>query len=198
MIQSLRANARPKHKAYGSWEKNEKQNFTGHQELEFKPVSKSKYERYKKRRRAKLAKEQKLLFWERTVVIVILVSVIVALGFYFFSKHFNTSKQIAPIKKENIIDIEQMNYLLNSGYEWLDKNHYRNARFQFNRVLEMNAESKTGFYGLTASYVYECVLDSSNCEKATIKINEYISKYGRDKSIIYLENILQNRSLKNN
>lgn len=197
MIQSLRANARPKHKAFQNWRKRDNQSFNFNKKLKFKTVSEDELKIIVAKNNAEIKKEQKLKNIKVFLSFIVLIPLSVFIVFYLFFKPALSNHQPYQPPHEETNNLEQVNYLLNSGYEWLNKNHYKNARFQFNRVLEINSKSKNAFYGLTASYIYECVLDSTSCEKAQKLLSEYNFRFGNDTSIEYLEELLINQEKQN-
>lgn len=190
MIQSLRMNARPKHRVYEEFEKADKRVFHTHGELVDKKVAPEELERIKRLNKQKIEKEQKRNLIFLAISVVVLIPLIALAGFEFFFREspINTLEQ-QTVTEDPVT--EQINYLLNSGYEWLNKNHYKNARFQFNRVLEVQPNNQSANYGLAATYVYECKIDSTNCEKASKMLNEYISKNGANSSTDYLKEMLE-------
>lgn len=191
MIQSLRANSRPKHKAYQDWDKAEKRRFHSNLMLVDKKISPEKLQEIKATNKKKINSQQRRTLLYTILVVTILVPIIGVSAFQFF---FNTSqKNLHPseLVEENItLDPEQLNYLLNSGYEWLNKHHYKNARFQFNRVLEVYPDNKTANFGVTASYVYECKSDTTLRNNASNLLNAYIEKFGEDSSTDLLKDLL--------
>jgi len=192
MIQSLRNNARPKHDAFQDWKKTEKRIFHSNQKLTSKSVTPEELFKIKSRIKKENETEQKRSFYLTIVSIVVLVPLIVFVVFQFFFNSSQKSFQAQQTKTETTENVsEQLNYLLNSGYEWLNKNHYKNARFQFKRVLEIQPDNKSANYGLLATYIYECKIDSTNCNEATLMFRNFVEKYGADGSTEYLKDILQ-------
>lgn len=192
MIQSLKANARPKRKAFKDWDKSEEQIFQENKELKFKTVSKEELKRIKTKNRIEIGKDQKRSFVRIILIVIVLVPTIVFVFFQFFFKTGQSNYQhYQPPLQEDSNTSQQIDYLLNSGYEWLNKNHYKNARYQFNRVLEIHPENKTANYGFTASFVYECNISNSNCQKATEMLNNYVAKFGSDTSTEFLKEMLK-------
>jgi len=186
MIQSLRANARPKHKAYQDWEKAENRRFHSDRKLVDKKVSQEKLLQIKTTNKKKIDREQKRNLIIKLLTLIVLIPLIIFAVFQFFFHHgeLNYHPYQSQVEQhEEVLDNEQINYLLNSGFEWLNKNHYKNARFQFNRVLEVQPDNKYANYGLTATYVYECRIDGTNCTKAHNLLDNYITKNGKDQSV---------------
>ena len=198
MIQSLRANARPKHHAYQDWDKGEKRIFKNKYKLISKQVSPEKLARLKAKYRKEIERDQKRT---QALTVLSLVIIIPLITFGIFQFFFNNSlKNYHPYVSETEkaktaeITIEQINYLLDSGYEWLNKGHYKNARFQFNRVLESNPRNKAALFGMVASYVYECQKENTNCKKANELLQDYITKFGNDTSTDHLSTILNSNN----
>ncbi|WP_167619632.1 tetratricopeptide repeat protein [Maribellus sediminis] len=191
MIQSLRANARPKHSVYDSWEKAENRRFGVNKKLWSKSVSPEELNRIKTKFRKKVEAEQRRSSLVVIISVVIIIPLIIFVGFnFFFNASQRNSENYQENKEETVSVTEQINSLLNSGYEWLNKNHYKNARFQFNRVLEIQPENQSATYGLAATFVYECKIAKTNCDKAEELLTAYSSKYGEDNSIDYLKKML--------
>lgn len=192
MIQSLRANARPKHKAFQNWTKTENRIYQTNRKLFAKKVSPEKLAEIKENNKKEIEIEQNRSLIIKTATILVLIPLIVLVVFHFFFK--TTQENYRPYQAEHVETesvTKQIKDLLNSGYEWLNKNHYKNARFQFKRVLEIHPNNKAAIYGLTASYVYECQIDKTNCDKAQQLIKSYVSKFEEDTSIKYLEDMLE-------
>lgn len=191
MIQSLRANARPKHKAYQNWNKTEELRFQAYKELWAKKVSPEELERIKAKFRKEIKKDQRRTFIVTILSIVVFVPLILFVGFdFFFEAAQKQEKARHAVISEKKIDLEEINYRLNSGYEWLSKKHYKNARYQFNLVLEQQPENQSAQYGMAATYVYQCAIDTSGCNEAEKLLNAYIDDYGEDDSTDLLKEML--------
>ena len=193
MIQSLRANARPKHKAYQDWTKSESRIFKNKTKLVDKKISKEKLVELKFKYKKEVEQEQRRSLIKTVFITLILIPSITIVIFQFFFKTGNENYKPyeSPYQKETEESInKQINTLLNSGYNWLNKNHFKNARFQFKRVLEIQQNNESALFGMTASYVYECKMNNSNCNIASRKLKEYISKYGSDTSTDHLTKVL--------
>ena len=155
-------------------------------------VSPEELTRIKTKYQKEIEKDQK-----RTLALTIfsLVIIIPLITFGIFQFFFSISqKNYHPYvseeeKQRTEITTGQINYLLDSGYEWLNKSHYKNARFQFNRVLKINPQNKYALFGMAASYVYECQKEHTNCEKAKELLQDYISKFGSDTKTDHLSTI---------
>lgn len=199
MIQSLRANARPKHKAFQHWQKQEENILHQHQKFAFKTVSADVLGKIKAKNKIEIEREQRRSSIKIGLITFLFVPLI---AFFIFNFFFQTTQktQLPPTNKteKESINNEQVNYLLNSGYEWLNKNHYKNARFQFNRVLQANPEDEYAMYGITASYVYECKTDNQNCDEAEERLAEFRNKFGSNVSVEYLTGIFENKILPRN
>lgn len=191
MIQSLRANARPRHSVFEDLENAEKRIYHTNRKLVDKQVSPEELERIKLKLKRNIEKERKKSLIIVPVIIILMIPILGFIGYRFL---FDTRVAQIPAFHQpspEKIEADQINYLLNSGFEWLQKNHYKNARFQFNRVLESEPENNLAIYGLTASYVFECKIDHSNCEEARKMLSIYISKNGENESSDYLNEMLQ-------
>jgi len=192
MIQSLKLNARPKHKAFQDWKKADDRIIHTGRKVFLKSVSTEELAQVKEKIRTKSKAEQKRSFIKIVLIIVVLVPVLGFITYQVLFTSFHTTINPYKSTSENPVNTtEQVTYLLNSGYEWLNKNHYRNARFQFKRVLEIQPNNKTASYGLVATYVYECKLDNSNCEEAKTMLEAYILKNGTDQSTEFLNDMLE-------
>ena len=110
-----------------------------------KKVSPEELERIKTKFRKEIEIEQRRTIIVTILSVVIFVPLILFVGFNLF---FNTAQKQETEVSEKTVDLEQINYLLNSGYEWINKKHYKNARYQFKRVLELQPENKTARYGM--------------------------------------------------
>lgn len=192
MIQSLKANARPKHNAFQDWKKADGRIIHTDRRIILKSVSPEELEQVKEKiRKNRIAEKNRNLI----KIVLIIAFLVPFLGFvtyqvFFTSFHANINPY-RPTQENPVNTTEQITYLLNSGYEWLNKNHYRNARFQFKRVLEIQPNNKTASYGLVATYVYECKIDDSNCEEAKTMLEAYILKNGIDQSTEFLSDMLE-------
>lgn len=199
MMQSLKANARPKHSAYKDWKKTDAQRFSKNRTLIDKTVSKEELLLIKEKNRRIIEKEKR----KQTIIISSVIAVSLPIAFLLIFKFFFTilpndvknNTTTVEVHPKKTLPPEQIEYLLNSGYEWLGKMHYNNARFQFNRVLEVQPNNKIANYGLTASYVYECDQKNINCDKAQEMLTNYISKYGEDNTIVILKEILNEHEI---
>ncbi|WP_372651131.1 hypothetical protein [Draconibacterium sp.] len=193
MIQSLRANARPKHHAYQKWEEGDKRIFKNKYKLVSKQVSPEELTRLKTKYRKEIEKDQKATLVLTIFSLVIMIPLITfgIFQFFFSISQKNYHPYVSEEEKQKTeITSGQINYLLDSGYEWLNKSHYKNARFQFNRVLKINPQNKYALFGMAASYVYECQKEHTNCEKAKELLQDYISKFGSDSKTDHLSTIL--------
>ncbi|MCE4563035.1 hypothetical protein INQ51_01810 [Maribellus sp. CM-23] len=193
MIQSLRANARPKHKAYQDWTKTENRRYSSSPQVFFKKVSAEKLAEIKAKNREETEREQRRSYWKITLSLLVIVPVVTLFLFEFFFQPDRINRNPARSKTvEATLSAEQIDYLLNSGYSWLNKNHYKNARFQFERVLEVQPRNKIAVYGMAASFVYECKKERQKCDEAQKRLDEYIRKYGEDSTTDYLKLMLGN------
>ncbi len=193
MIQSLRANARPKHKAYQDWTKTENRRYSNNPQVFFKKVSAEKMAEIKAKNREETEREQRRSYWKVTLSLLLIVPVVTLVLFEFFFQPDRINRNpSSPKTAEATLSAEQIDYLLTSGYSWLNKNHYKNARFQFERVLEVQPRNKIAVYGMAASFVYECNKDRQQCDEAQKRLDEYIRKYGEDSTTDHLKLMLGN------
>jgi succinate dehydrogenase hydrophobic anchor subunit len=94
MIQSLRANARPKHHAYQSWEKSDRLIFKNKYKLVSKQVSPEKLKQVKAKYKKEIEKEQKRYLTITIATIVILIPLVTFAIFQFFFS--NSQKNYHP------------------------------------------------------------------------------------------------------
>jgi len=137
MIQSLKLNARPKHKAYQDWNKKEQQIYSGNQKLIFKVISKEKLAKIKAKNTREIENQQRRQIIISTIILAIFIPLIVFVFFNFFFEKSQSAVEVNTVKpKIEKLSQDQTQYLINDGLVWLNKGHYKNARYQFNRVLK--------------------------------------------------------------
>ena len=140
MIISLKNNARLKQNAHDRWKNDKNYRYKEHKELKFKEVSKEELAKV-------ISKNRKKARQERLVEIILTVSVFILILFgisKLFTKKGENIIEAQQRRKQEQIDQytqkknrekqkeeEHLLFLLNDGYKWLNKKHYKNARTQF-------------------------------------------------------------------
>ena len=104
----------------------------------------------------------------KTTLILLLLILVTA-----FSVLFLINNSIENTKKEEIIkkelyfknNINQFNYLIESGDVWLKKEKYYNAIFQYKLALKIFPENKIAIEKLTNTYSFRCLAENIDCDK---------------------------------
>ncbi|MFV0269031.1 MAG: hypothetical protein ACK5HT_18045 [Draconibacterium sp.] len=116
MIQSLRANARPKHKAYQDWTKTENRRYSGNPQVSFKKVSAEKLAEIKAKNREETEREQRRSYWKITLSLLLIIPVVTLVLFEFFFQPDRINRNPARSKTvEAALSAEQIDYLYGCG-----------------------------------------------------------------------------------
>ena len=71
------------------------------------------------------------------------------------------------IDQENeIAKTNRLNFFIEDGYKWLDKNNFTNAIYQFELAVNEFPNSHDAHIGLIKALLKQCEIEKVNCEKA--------------------------------
>lgn len=175
MIMSIKDNARLKTNVHEKWKTDKNYRYRKHKSLEFKKVSKEELAVIIAKNRKK-AKRERLT---QTILTISLFVSILYIGSKFFTNKgeniieaiqrrkqeqidaFNRKKELERRKEE-----EQLLFLLNDGYKWLNKRHYKNAQKQFYKAYEFKPNDFRVKLANATVYVYQCIETQKNCHIA--------------------------------
>jgi len=119
--------------------------------------------------------------------------ILLTLGF-FILKNRNTNESISqdmyPIyeKHQGISAIDQYEFFISDGDQWLEKKHWHNAIFQYKKALELFPSSYDANYRLAIAYNYKCLASNSKCDDSIARIAFLHQKYPQDVALYKLQN----------
>ena len=124
-----------------------------------------------------------------TITSVIISILIVTIAFYIFIPK-NIPREQSIIEMDYYEGRKNIDFYINDGYMWLNKNHYHNAIFQFKLATELNDKDIRVSLGLTAAYAGSCVINNEHCFESDSTFKAYISEFNSDIYNAWLYNFL--------
>ncbi len=139
--------------------------------------------------RKKVLKNQKR---ELLKVYLVFGIVLLTLGF-FVLKNQNVNEPISQYaqltyeKDQGIRTLDQYEFYISDGDEWLEKKHWHNAIFQYKKALELFPSSYDANYRLAVAYNYRCLASQSNCDESIARIAYLHQKYPQSEALYKLQ-----------
>jgi hypothetical protein len=186
MIISLKNNARLRKDSHERWKSDKNYRYKTNKPLEFKKVSKEELAEVIARNRKKAKQERRI---QLVVTIVVFLLLLFGISKLFTQKGENIIEAQQRKKQERIneyksetekdkrIEEEHLMYLLNDGYMWLDKKHYKNARTQFYNAYMFKPNDFRVKLANSRLFVTLCVEMDNNCHVAERMVEELKEKY---------------------
>lgn len=83
-------------------------------------------------------------------------------------------------KKEKAISDAQnkFDYYITDGYEWLEKNKFHNAIYQFELAVKTRPSDYEANLGLSKALLKQCSIERVNCKEANSQLNSMVSRFG--------------------
>lgn len=196
MIISLKNNARPKRRPFKEKLERDRLVYKSHYALKFKKVSKGKLELINAKYRKSIERED-----TRKLIIVSAIMAFFSVAFLIGGIKYNNyvktenAKYAAQRRNNNKIreaaktaaPDEKFDYLFSSAKNYLSKQHYSYAKYQFHEALLIKPNDYNANLGLVASYVYACLQYDVDCSKAEGYLIQALGKFGRKKQLVKLE-----------
>lgn len=207
MIQTLKNNARPKRKAFSSWEKDQNERISQKTKLRFKEVSAEELQNIKE----KIRKEARLRRKRTYAAAIIVILALMGLGTFITIKYSGTyTKPVFPLHISEVPSMEKKReasksklnkkilFQLNDGYKWLEEEHYKNAIFQFQATLAIDPENEKAKFGLLYALVYDCLINETACQRAEAYYASMSNEFKGHPNLIDLEIIIQSKKILKN
>jgi tetratricopeptide (TPR) repeat protein len=199
MITSLKNNARilPKRRTFK--ERRKDYRYVLSESLKFKELGENELLDLKAKIKKKIRKEQRISTIIRLIVLFLLL---IMAGFLISDQFRNYLNRHEEKKRELQIISEKKNqkqallientilFYLNKGNAFLAKEDYYNAKDMYARALEYDTDDYQLLLGYTKAYIYDCVYNDIECDKAIDLLNGVKRKYGITLEIIDLMELL--------
>lgn len=105
---------------------------------------------------------------------------IIGLGVLMGVRYAQRNSQLEELihTKENLEyyeqNIEEYNYLISNGDDWMREKKYHNAAFQYEKALKIFPKDSVGIYRLISAYDLQCKFENKNCEKREELLNSLV------------------------
>lgn len=166
MIQSIRNNNAllQKKTAFTQLKKYEERKLNYKLKFVDKTVSPAELEHIKKQIRAEFLAERKR---NNTIIITVLVSVFVILGWSVNYLFFTPSPKVVTIDVEAEQELnKKFHFYINDGYNRLKNNEFHNAIYQFELAIKTRPNDFKANLGLTLALLKKCAITKEDCDKA--------------------------------
>jgi hypothetical protein len=164
MIISLKNNARPKRKAFKSWDKYKDNIYQEHKSLEFKKVSEEELIKIRTRFKKQRMRENRIQIMVTLVILLPIVFLLTKLSIKKVEENkVIKQQQVITKQKKERIQKENMLFYLNDGYKWLNQEHYKNAKYQFYKAYEIGGYNYNVELATARAYVYDCIKNNYQC-----------------------------------
>lgn len=111
---------------------------------------------------------------------------LVFLVFYMYSTPYieTNPEKLAEIEyrkykeEKALLDAQQkFNYYISDGYEWLNKNKFHNAIYQFDLAVKTKPTHYGAHLGLAKTLLKQCAVEHLNCDRANSQLNIMFKKF---------------------
>lgn len=154
-------------------------------EMNFKTASKQQLAEIRQRFIQRRRKEAYI-----SIAIVAFILMLIA---YLIYTQINTSKEVITKVNAAQQQINKDNYLfyINDGDEYLKKNQWHNAIFQYKKALEIFPNEYHIKYRLANAYTYRCRNEQKDCDTGLAYLNELMKTYPNTEDLIQLKSTLE-------
>lgn len=126
--------------------------------------------------------------------LALIFTVLISYSSHQFITSFESSKNIEKEKKEEKKLKEKFNFYITDGDEWLVKEHYKNAIFQYKLAVETYPLNFEARYRLALAYTYRCQFENLDCDEAKLQVFKLNAKFPDNTDLLVLNRQL-NRKL---
>ncbi len=129
-----------------------------------------------RRIRRETLKDTKHAFRVEWLLFFAVIGIGVLMGIQYFQKNSEIEKIIGTKNDLEYYqkNIEEYNYLISSGDNWMREKNYHNATFQYEKALEIFPKDSIGVYRLISAYDLQCRTEQQNCEKREELLNSLV------------------------
>uniref|UniRef100_UPI00404A40D3 hypothetical protein n=1 Tax=Gelidibacter sp. TaxID=2018083 RepID=UPI00404A40D3 len=129
---------------------------------------------------------------EAYISISIMVFVLTLIAYFIFTQ-IKTDKQVVSKVNAAQQQINKDNYLfyIADGDEYLKKNEWHNAIFQYKKALEIFPNEYHIKYRLAYAYTYRCRNEQKDCETGLAYIKDLMKTYPNTDDLIQLKSTLE-------
>ncbi len=101
------------------------------------------------------------------LILILLLILVILIGVVFFNSQARIENKNKETSSELYIqeNIEEFNYLVSSGDDWLTKKKYHNAIFQYKLALKLFPNDSVANYRLLSAYDIRCQKQNKGCDK---------------------------------
>jgi len=113
------------------------------------------------------------------ILLVSLVTFIYSSAFIETDPEVIAKEEYIKYKREKVkTDAQQkFDYYITDGYDWLDKNEFHNAVYQFELAVKTRPNSYEANLGLCKVYLKQCYVENANCTESKRQLNHLISDF---------------------
>jgi hypothetical protein len=86
-------------------------------------------------------------------------------------------------KRELTEQEEHFNYYIADGNQWLEKNEYHNAIFQFDLAIQLKPENYSANLGMCKSLIKQCLIENVDCEKSDRVMIQFLKKFEKNMTL---------------
>lgn len=106
---------------------------------------------------------------------------------YVYDKELEQIK----INNEKQEKIEQYYFYIENGDEWIEKQNWKNAIFQYKNAVREYPEKYEANYRLALAYSYNCKFQNQDCEKGSKLIERLLKVNPDDSDLLTLKRIVE-------
>jgi predicted Zn-dependent protease len=158
-------------------------------EMNFKTASKQQLAEIRQRFIQRRRKEAYI-----SIAIVAFILMLIAYFIYIQINSQNEIQEKILIKKNAAeLQIDRDNYLfyISDGDDYLKKNQWHNAIFQYKKALEIFPNEYDIKYRLAYAYTYRCRNEQKDCDTGLAYINALMEAYPNNDDLIQLKSTLE-------
>ena len=113
------------------------------------------------------------------VALVFLVRIVYSAAYIQTDPEALAKQEYAKYKKEKVITNAQQkfDYYISDGYEWLEKNEFHNAVYQFELAVQTRPNNYEANLGLCKVYLKQCYMENANCSESKRQLNHLLNDF---------------------
>ena len=156
---------------------------TGVKQVDIDPIILAQIKKEIRKELRESARRNTIIVWSLISTGIILLISLVA--FVYSSAFIETDpeaiarREYDKYKREKIItDAQQkFDYYITDGYDWLEKNEFHNAVYQFELAVQTRPNNYEANLGLCKVYLKQCFIENANCSASKTQLNHLISDF---------------------
>ena len=131
----------------------------------------------------KTAKRNAIIVWSLIgtgiILLISLVAFVYSTAFIETNPEAIAREEYNKYKREKAItDAQQkFNFYITDGYDWLKKNEFHNAVYQFELAVQTRPNSYEANLGLCKVYLKQCFIENANCSESKKQLNHLVNDF---------------------